>query len=161
MFTKINAAKILFILIVGSSVALPLVASAYTTPNLWPTGYWGQAQNGSPAGLISCTGNYLSSNTGPQCANLCDLINTFINIVYFLMSIAIFIITPIMFVWGGIMIMFAGANPGMLETGKKILTGTVIGLVIVLCSYLLISTILGVLGVTTIGGFGGATCKPD
>jgi hypothetical protein len=161
MFTKINAAKILFVLIVGSSVALPLVASAYTTPNIWPTGYWGQG------GLISCQGSFLNvpsvnGNTPPPtCASLCDLINTFVNIVYFLMSIAIFIITPIMFVWGGIMIMFAGANPGMLETGKKILTGTVIGLAIVLCSYLLISTILNVLGVTAIGGFGGPTCTPD
>jgi hypothetical protein len=159
MFTKINAAKILFVLIVGSSVALPLVASAYTTPSLWPTGYWGAG------GLVSCTGNYLTgagatAGTTP-CTSLCDLINTFINIVYFLMSIAIFIITPIMFIWGGIMIMLAGANPGMLETGKKIFTGTVIGLAIVLCSYLLVSTVIKVLGVTTIGGFGGAACTPN
>jgi hypothetical protein len=158
MFSKNTAAKILFILIIGSSVALPLVASAYTTPNIWPTGYWGGS-----TGLISCTGNYLSNapaGTTP-CTSLCDLINTFINIVYFLMSIAIFIITPIMFVWGGVMMMFSGANPGALETGKKILTGAVIGLAIVLCSYLLISTILKVLGVTAVGGFGGAACTPD
>ena len=157
MFTKNTAAKILFILIVGSTVALPLVASAYTTPNIWPTGYWGQG------GLISCTGDYLSNapaGTTP-CSSLCDLINTFINIVYFLMSIAIFVITPIMFVWGGIMIMISGANPEMLGTGKKILTGAVIGLVIVLCSYLLISTVLKIFNVTAIGGFGGAACTPD
>lgn len=161
MFSKQNAAKILFILIVGSSIALPLVASAYTTPNLWPTGYWGQG------GLISCQGSFLNApsvngNTPPPtCTNLCDLINTFINIVYFLISIAIFIIAPISLVVGGIMIMFAGANPGMLEQGKKVLTGAVIGLAIVLCSYLIVATVLKVLGVTDVGGFGGAACTPD
>jgi hypothetical protein len=155
MFSKNTAAKILFILIVGSSAVFPLVASAYTTPSLWPTGYW------ATGGLISCTGNYLSSNTGPQCTNLCDLINTFVNIVYFLMTIAIFIIAPISFLAGAIMIMVSGANPGMLENGKKVLTGAVIGLVIVLCSYLIVATFLKVFNVTDIGGFGGATCSPD
>jgi hypothetical protein len=150
MNIKNNAAKLLFVIIVGSSVVFPLVASAYTTPNIWPTGFWGP--------LVSCTGNYLSGSGATSCTNLCDLINTFINIVYFAMSIAIFIIAPISFVVGGIMIMFAGANPGMLETGKKVLTGAVIGLVIVLCSYLIVATVLKVLGVTGIGGFGGAAC---
>ena len=159
MNMKHNAAKLLFILIIGSSVVLPLVAQAYTTPSLWPTGYWGAG------GLVSCTGNYLTgagaTAGATPCTSLCDLINTFINIVYFLMSIAIFIITPILFVWGGIMIMISSGDPGRLETGKKILTGTIIGLAIVLCAYLLISTVLKVLGVTSIGGFGGAACTPD
>lgn len=155
MFSKKNAATLLFILIVGSSVALPLVASAYTAPNLWgnPPGFWGP--------LVSCTGNYLSGSGATPCTNLCDLINTFVNIVYFLISIALFIIAPLSFAVGGIMIMFAGANPGMLESGKKVLTGAVIGVVIVLCSYLIVATVLKVLNITSVGGFGGAACTPD
>lgn len=156
MFSKTTAAKIVLVAIVGSSIALPLVASAaYSTPNLWgnPPGFWGP--------LVSCTGNYLSGDTGSQCKSLCDLINTAVNIVYFLISVALFIIAPLSVAVGGIMIMLAGANPGMLESGKKVLTGAVIGVIIVLCAYLVIATILSVLNITAIGGFGGATCTPD
>ncbi|HUC31620.1 MAG TPA: hypothetical protein VMR99_02965 [Candidatus Paceibacterota bacterium] len=167
MDIKKTLAQILLILVVGTSAVFPVVSFAssggtpWSTPSLWPTGFWGP--------IVWCTGDYLTNTptnpnqnnqvampTGGQpaaCTNLCDLIETFINIIYLAISIAIFIITPIMVVWGGIMIMFSGANPGTLETGKKILLGTVIGLVIVLCSYLLINTVLYVLNVTAIGGF--------
>jgi len=148
---------------------LPMVSFAasgtnatYKTPPLWPTGFWGP--------IVWCTGDYLTGKANnqvagpngavPACTNLCDLVGTFINIIYLALSIAIFIITPILFVWGGIMIMFSGANPGTLETGKKILLGTVIGLAIVLCSYLLVNTALSVLNITSVGGFNGnaSTC---
>lgn len=156
MFLKKNAAKILLILIVGSSIALPLVSLAasggsYSTPSLWPKGFWGP--------IVWCTGNYIqgASQVGQPatCTNLCDLIGTFINVIYLGMSIAIFIITPIGIIWGGIMIMLSGANPGMLESGKKILLGTVIGLLIVLFAYLIVNTALAVLKVTSVGSFNG------
>lgn len=157
MHIKKSAATIALMLIVGSSVALPLAAYAanttWTMPSLWPTGYW--ATNG----LVSCTGNYLASNTGAQCASLCDLIDTFINVLYFGMTLAIFVIAPIMFVVGGIMLLLAGARPEMLTAGKKALTATVIGLVIVLCSYLIVSTVISVLNITGVGGFGNSSCS--
>jgi hypothetical protein len=56
------------------------------------------------------------------------------------------------------MIMLAGANPGMLESGKKTLTATVIGLAIVLCAYLIVNTTITVLGIAGIGGFGNNAC---
>ena len=74
------------------------------------------------------------------------------------MSIAIFIIAPIMVVVGGVMILMAGANPGMLETGRKAITAAVVGLVIVLCAYLIVNTFITVLSVTGIGGFGNNSC---
>lgn len=176
MNIKKITATILFVFIAGSLAALPLVSSAaqtqsgtnvsYTTPPLWPTGFWGP--------ITWCTGSSIATanptpsptpgtagKTPPTCTNLCDLIGTFINAIYLLLSIAIFIFTPVLLVWGGVMIMLAGANPGMLETGKKILTGTVIGLAIVLCSYLLVNTVLSVLSVTSVGGFNGnpASCS--
>jgi hypothetical protein len=164
-------AKILLVLLIGSSLALPIFSFAaqnqsggavsYSTPSLWPSGYWGP--------IVWCTGDYLT-NTGttqgnnqltvnggqpPACSNLCDLVGTFINAIYLLRSIAIFIAAPITVLVGGIMIMFAGANPGMLENGKKILTGAAIGLTIVLCSYLIVNTVLLALNVTQVGGFNG------
>src|SRR5579864_4065902 len=107
--------------------ALPHFAAAqtaYKAPTLWPTGYWGP--------LLSCTGNGVG---GMQCTNLCDLIGTFINIIYFIITICFFVIAPILFLIGGIMIMTAGANPEMLSKGKSTLKGAVIGIVIILCRY--------------------------
>ena len=155
----------MLILIIGMSAVLPAISFAssggtsYSTPSLWPTGFWGP--------IVWCTGNYLPNpqyvaNTHPaSCTNLCDLIGTVLNVVYLAMSIAIFIIAPITLVAGGVMIMLAGANPGMLENGKKMLTGAVIGLIIVLCSYLIVNTVLSVLNVTAVGGFNGnpSTCQ--
>ena len=160
MNIKNTVAKILLVFIVASLVAIPALSfassggTAYKVPSLWPTGFWGP--------IVWCTGDYLGntqvalpSGQPAACTNLCDLVGTVINVIYLLMSIAIFFIAPILMVWGGVTMMFAGANPGMLETGKKILTGTVIGIAIVLCSYLLINTVLGALKVTAIGGFNG------
>ncbi len=152
--------KFALVFAVVSLVALPVIALAstggtYTTPSLWPTGYWGP--------LVSCTGNYLASgatyNPGQgACTSLCDLINTGINIVYFAMSVAIFIIAPILFIVGGILMMISGANPEMLSKGRKTLTDTVIGVVIVLCSYLIVNTIITTLQINGIGGFGAGSC---
>lgn len=169
MNIKKDLAKIVWILIVGCFVALPIFSFAaqsgsntvnYTAPPLWPTGFWGP--------LVWCTGSSLqvanptpsptpgtAGQTPPTCNNLCDLIGTFINIIYLAISIAIFIAAPLMVAVGGIMIMFSGANPGMLETGKKVLTGAVIGVAIVLCSYLIVNTVLWALNITSIGGFNG------
>jgi hypothetical protein len=160
MISKKTFAKVVIALLVLLPVTAPIIANAssggtYQTPSLWPTGYWGP--------LVSCTGNYLRNNgdsTVPNsCTDLCDLIGTATNIIVFMMSVAIFIIAPISFVVGGIMIMIAGANPGMLEQGKKILTGAVVGLALVLCSYLIVATFISAIGITGIGGFGTPACS--
>jgi len=148
--------KIVIVLLVLAPTA---VAFAYSTPSIWPTGYWGQAQNGNPPGLVSCNGNYLVNGSNGTCQNLCDLINTAINIVYFAMSVAIFIIAPILFIVGGIMMMVSGANPEMLSKGRKTLIDTVIGLVIVLCSYLIVNTVITTLKIGGIGGFNSSVCS--
>jgi uncharacterized membrane protein YgcG len=137
----------------------PLAASASVAQGIGLTGYWGP--------LVSCTGNYDSSTTvmpgapSNACTSVCDLIGTFINVTYFAMSAALFILAPVLFVVGGIMFLMSGANPGMLEKAKKTLTSTLIGLLIVLCSYLLIYTFVKALNITGIGGFGTSACSVD
>jgi len=161
MFTKNLFAKMLLVVVIGSSAALPAFAfaSSWTTPNIWPTGFWGP--------LVSCTGNYLpngggqlpaNGSTPSPCTSLCDLIDTFINIVYFGISLAVFIIAPVMLGVGGVMIMMAGANPEMLGSGKKALTAAVIGVIIVLCSYLIVNTVITVLNISGVN-LGTATCS--
>lgn len=55
------------------------------------------------------------------------------------------------------MILIAGASPDKLATGKKILTGTLIGVLIVLSSFLIVETFISILGVARdVPGFGTA-----
>lgn len=169
MSLKKNLAKILLVLVIGASVVLPVAAfaaqtqnggnAAYTSPSLWPTGFWGP--------IVWCTGSFIASpnptnptpgtsnQTPPTCTNLCDFVGTFVNIIYLALSIAIFIIAPLSIVVGGIMIMVAGANPEMLGHGKNVLKSAVVGLVLVLCSYLVVNTVIKIFNITSIGGFNG------
>lgn len=139
---------------------MPLPSFATPDPiNLFPTGYWGP--------LVSCTGNYDPSNpspTGqPTCISFCDLIHTFLHVIYFGMSIALFVLAPIFFAWGGIMILIAGGDPGKMQSGKKILTGTLVGIGITLGAFLIVATFVRFLGVSSfIPGFdssGAFTCS--
>ena len=154
MTSSINSMKKKIAFITLLLVIVPSIALAYSTPTLWPTGFWGP--------LVSCTGNpyIINSNSGTTpttnpnaCQNLCDLVNTFINIIYFAISIAFFIIAPILFLVGGIMVMVAGANPEMLSKGKSTLKATAIGVLIVLCSYLIVLTAVQALNISGVGGF--------
>jgi len=47
---------------------------------------------------------------------------------------------------GGIFMMMSAGNPNIMGTGKKIVWAAVIGLVLVFCSFLIIDTILNLLG---------------
>lgn len=138
-------AKILFFSTLLFLAAAPFLSSAATQPSIWPTGYWGP--------LVSCVGVGTGGSQNKTCTSLNDLIQTFLNVVSFGMTIVLFILAPIFFVWGGVMILIAGASPERLANGKKILTGTVIGVAIVLASYLILSLFVGLLGASGIGGF--------
>lgn len=147
-------------------VMLPSLSFAHPT-SIWPGGYWGP--------LVSCTGSLktiipgctpsatntcLRDNPNP-CTSLCDLIDTFLHVVYFGITLVVFVFTPIFFAWGGIMILISSGDPGKLQKGKQILTGTLIGVGITLGAFLIVSTFVKFLGVATnpatgkpfIGGF--------
>ena len=146
--------KLPFILILFAIIC-PYFVFAQSLPNVW-----------SPASLkgpiVVCTGaGPVEGSLGRNCQNLCDLVFQFATIVYLLIAAVIWVIAPIAFVTGGIMYMFAGANPGLASTARKALTGTVIGVVIVLCAYIIIATFLHFLGIGGVGGFNGASiCQP-
>jgi hypothetical protein len=137
---------------------LPLVASASNQwsasnmPSVWdPTVLQGP--------FVSCSGNVAeltnageSSGLGP-CSDLCDLVVTILADIYIAIAFVIWIILPISFVAGGIMYMLGGANPSLLEKAKSTLKGAVIGALIVLCAYLLVSTFVTFMKISNIGGF--------
>ncbi len=111
--------------IVGAALVFPLATFAQSAPSIWPTGYWGP--------ILTCHGT--------EC-NLCHMLQTFQNLAYVMLSIGIFAIAPIFFVWGGIRIITAGASPSGITAGKSILTGTVVGVLIGLGAFLIINTVL-------------------
>ncbi len=136
---------------------LPIVSFAYNTPALFPTGFWGP--------IVSCTAPItIQQPQGPQqnglplpptttpstnaCLSLCDLIATLINLIVFGMSLTLFAGAPVLFAWGGILILISAGDPGKISEGKKILTGTLIGVLITLLAYLLVSTLLTTLNLT-------------
>lgn len=135
-------------LLLGVIAFAPSVSHAHN-PNIWPTGYWGP--------LLSCTGD--GGGGLPECKNLCDLAHTIQHFIYFGISIAFFAFAPVFLAWGGIMIIFAGASPGRVETGKKIIWGTVIGIAITLGAFLILDWFL--LAVTGSSLSGGIVCTGD
>ncbi len=137
---------------------MPLVALA-AGPSLWPDGYWGP--------ILSCTGSELV-NTGrtdqelKQCKSFCDLLKTGQNAVYFGMTLVLFLAVPVLLVVGGIMIIFAGANPGLFTQGKKIITGTVVGLMLTLGSFIIVNTLLWAVGAKSEKvGWPIVSCNPE
>lgn len=95
------------------------------------------AFSASAAGLVPC-GN--TTDCEP-----CDIFVGFVNIINFL----VFTITPlaagIMIVASGLILMFGGTESAK-TMGKKMFTNTVIGVVIVLSSWLIINTIIKTIG---------------
>lgn len=108
---------------------------------------------GSP--LVSCTGNYYASSTledptkptyFPSCTSFCDILHTTQNLIYFAITVTLFVLAPIMFVGGGIVLMFAGGSPELSGKGRSMMLYAVIGVLIVLCAFVVINTFLWVLG---------------
>ncbi len=83
----------------GGGLALtlaPLAAGAVSFP-FWPS-------QATP--LLSCG---ITGRT--PCTNLCQLISTFQNFVYFGLTFLLFAIAPVLIAWGGIQILIAGGSP--------------------------------------------------
>ncbi len=88
------------------------------------------------AGLVPCS--------GPDCT-FCDLLTLVINIVHFAIYDVLLPLAGLLILIGGIMMMLAGVNENYYKKGKEILKNTVIGLVIVLCSWVLVNVLIGAL----------------
>ncbi len=91
------------------------------------------------AALVPC-----GTSTTPPC-NWCYLMQLIKNIIDLLMSI-VFPLAAVMVVVGGIMILTAGGSAERVSKGRQIVTAAVIGILIALLSWLIIDTIIKVLG---------------
>ena len=118
---------------------LPLAASAAVS-----LPYFGGSGSGLP--FASCT--------GVNCTT-CDLFETGQRVIYFIMTLALFVFGPIMVTIGGIMMLISGGNEERFSGGKKMATGAVIGILIALAAFLIVNTLLATIA-KQITGFSGS-----
>ena len=105
----------------------------------------GQAQ---AAGLVPC-GLSVDDPSTPKNETLacgfCDFFKLIDNLFDFVMKMVI-VVATLMLVVGGVYFFFAGANPGALETGKKIITSTLIGVAIIFSAFMIVGVVLNAIG---------------
>jgi ABC-type uncharacterized transport system permease subunit len=93
----------------------------------------------------------------PPCADLCDFMAEIIQIIYFIIGVGIWILVPIMVGYAGVRMILARGNPGSVSEARKAALGAVIGVAIMLCAWLIVSTFVALFGLAgSIGVFGGS-----
>jgi len=97
----------------------------------------------SAAGLVPCGG------TGEDPCTACDLLILFQNVLKFALVI-VFLIVIVFIVYGGFRWIFSGGNEANIKAGMKIITNAIIGLMIVLCAWLIVNTVFWL--IAQIGG---------
>ena len=90
------------------------------------------------AGLVPCGGK-----DEPACA-FCDLFKLGQNIINFLMGIST-ILAVAFIIYGGIMMMVNSGNPGKLKESQGIIWSAVMGVVILLSSWVILNTFFNLL----------------
>src|SRR3989344_5640538 len=108
-----------YVLWVAGGIFLPSTSFALTRSyvvqmhSIWPKGYRGPI-------LDFCSG------IGCNVWGFCGIVQVVLNLISFGISIAFFVLLPIFFTWGGVVILTSQGNPGKIGEGKKILTGTLV-----------------------------------
>jgi hypothetical protein len=99
-----------------------------------------------PWGLVPC-GRYTDAKGNLTCP--CEIGHFFLMLVNIYQWVVWWLATPLavlMLTIGGIMILISAGNPNLVGLGKKILWVSIIGLVLVFCSWLIIDFIMSTLG---------------
>lgn len=79
----------------------------------------------------------------PRC-DLCDLLDLGKHVIEWLVQIAL-VLAVVFIIWGGFIIMTAGGNVEKVTQGRKTMTIALVGVAIILGSWLIIGTLLNIL----------------
>ena len=103
------------------------------------------------AGLVPCGGSDDPSTIKDESlpCTVCDLLVLFQNVLKKALEFA-FLIVIVFIVYGGFCWIFSGGNEANIKTGQKIMTNAMIGLVIILCAWLIVNTVFWL--IAEIGG---------
>lgn len=96
------------------------------------------------AGLIPCGGP-----SEPDC-NVCYFFELINNVIKFFLFTVALPVTILMFVVGGVLFLFAGAKPELMNRAKAIITAAIIGLVLMFGAWIMVNTVLQGLGIIAI-----------
>ena len=77
-------------------------------------------------------------------------ISSFVNLFIPLMMVAASVLTLIMFLWGGFTYLTAGGDSEMIAKAQKIFSFTIVGLVLIISSYLFVKLIGKILGINVL-----------
>jgi hypothetical protein len=112
--------------------------------------------------FVQAGGFVLCGGDGEPRCQLCHIFAMIDNVLDFIILKLTPVVAVLMLVIGGMMFFFAGTDPGMLEKAKKVITTTVIGLVIIFTAWIVVSTFLNYIGVmewTELGNGGWSVIK--
>lgn len=140
-----------FLILLIAAASLLIAVPAYAADAGTPAGFFGP--------IVPAECNCESEGSAPGFGCLLAVLN---NLVVFAVSIGVIIIVLVI-AYAGFLFMFTAANPENRSQAKKMFWNAVIGLAIVLGSWLIVNTLLGALGAggvesTTSGLAGGSQC---
>ncbi len=119
----------------------PSLASAYAP--LVPCGH--RDANPNEVGVQD---PYPETEINEACrCTLCHFFVLFKNVIDFFLLRIVPTVAVLMLVIGGIMFFSAGASPANLEKAKKLVTNTILGLVIIFMAWIIVNTFMMVIGI--------------
>lgn len=142
--------KVLFSFLAAAIVfiAVPTPTFAHEIKFFADGGYWG----GDTDPVLSCRGSTKIINEAGELVpnekpcNVCEMMHTAQHIAYFILTLLIFVVVPILIMWGGALIIFSQGSSERLGEGKKVISGAFIGIALGLGAYILVNTFMVALG---------------
>ena len=104
-----------------------------------------------PSQIVNCSGAIATSQQAA--CTVCDIARTAQNILNTAIYVAVFM-SAVLFAWAGIIYVTNIANHGEIHKAKTIFSNVIIGLVIILASWLVIDTLMKTLVKSDDGRFG-------
>lgn len=138
--------KIHFTVFLLASLIFPVLVSAQAKPGLLPL-----VQCGTEQEPIKNTTNSDGSisQIGGEIINSCtfnDLLGLISRVVSFVLFYLTIPLAAIMFAYAGFLLLFSGGNSGQMQRAKEIASNVVVGLILALGAWLIVTTILWALG---------------
>jgi hypothetical protein len=103
-----------------------------TTPDVFAQGL--------PSEIVTCGGTNPDGSAQGMC-KVCDIVELGMNILNFFVFFSTLLAT-LLFVNAGVLYLFSPANPGNISKAHKIFTNTLIGILIILCAWLVVDTVM-------------------
>jgi len=104
--------------------------------------------------LAICEGPLVPCGFGGDQCHFCHIFVLIDNIINFILTCLTPIAAGFMIIIGGIYLLIAGGSPELFDKAKKVLTGAVIGLVVIFVAWVFLNTFFDYIGVAEWTGLG-------